>query len=220
MDDSIKPTIICQLIGGPKTYNAAEGEWESSIGRHAVESPVEVSSRGLAGDSVADTKNHGSLDQAICCHSASHYNFWNEEYGLTGTSRALEYGAIGENWTLTGADETNICIGDIFEVGTAIVQVSQPRVPCWKQEAKNNLSNLVQRTVETLKTGFYLRVMTPGVVTVGDSMILKSRPHPDITIYAISNLRIHGIGAEIALEASDANELAFGWRNAIAKMLT
>jgi hypothetical protein len=113
------------LIGQPGVYSDAKGEWQSSIYRQPVAGPVALGARGLAGDRVTDVKNHGKPDQAVCCHPLAHYAYWNEVYGLTG-AEALGAGALGENWTLDGADETNICVGDVYDVGSARVQVVSP----------------------------------------------------------------------------------------------
>jgi MOSC domain-containing protein YiiM len=211
--------IIAQFVGGPKKLPSDDGEWVSAIGRTAVDGPIPLSLRGLEGDSVADTEVHGTADQAVCCHSAAHYHFWNEAFRLTGTPQELFYGALGENWTLSNCDETTICIGDAFKVGTARVQVSQPRTPCWKQEAKTGLKELILQTIETLKTGFYLRVLESGSVAAGDTLALLDRPHPDISIASLCDFKFHGRNPDLIRTAIQTNELSENWKVSLAKKL-
>ena len=154
--------IHTQLIGEPQTVADERGEWRSAIFRQPADGPVELRDHGLVGDQVADTKNHGKPDQAVCCHPLDHYAYWNELYENDAPDRILGPGSVGENWTLTGVTEHDISVGDVFSVGSARVQVSGPRQPCTKQERKLKLPGFHRRTIETLRTGFYLWVLKPG----------------------------------------------------------
>ena len=180
------PTIHAIFIGQPKTITDTAGTWTSAIFRETVHVPVEVTMRGLVGDTVADTKHHGSPDQAVCCHPLEHYEYWNGEYNLRDEAapghRPVGPGGVGENWTIARANEQTICVGDIYRVGSARVQVAGPRVPCSKQERKLGLPDFLNRTRATMRTGFYLRVLAPGVVQPGDALLLEARPNPHITV--------------------------------------
>ncbi|MCB0116214.1 MAG: MOSC domain-containing protein [Caldilineaceae bacterium] len=167
--------------GQPQTYTSERGTWQSSIFRAPVEGPIELGERGLAGDQVSDTKNHGSPSQAVCCHPLEHYVFWNRSYGMS-----LQAGNVGENWTLAGAAEDEICINDVYRVGTARVRVSGPRVPCFKQAYRVQREDWVDLTIKELRTGFYLWVEKPGVVQAGDTWALEARSHPDASIQALN----------------------------------
>ena len=112
------------FIGEPKTITDERGSWISSIFRDRVEGQVVVSARGLVGDRVAQPY-HGSAGAAICVHLADHYAFWSNKYGLN-----LHAGCVGENVTLSGITEDEVCVGDRVVLGTAMVQVSGPRIPC------------------------------------------------------------------------------------------
>src|SRR5690349_15339970 len=126
------------LVGQPQEITDAKGTWHSAIFRHSMSEPVALTKRGLAGDQVADTEHHGSPDQAVCCHPISHYDYWNVAYGLEG-ERKIGPGGVGENWTLSNVTEREVCVGDIFAVGSARVQVTGPRFPCTKQQRKLKL---------------------------------------------------------------------------------
>jgi MOSC domain-containing protein YiiM len=212
--------IHTMLIGQPHTYTDARGKtWRSAIFRAPVDGPLELGARGLAGDQVADTQNHGSPDQAICCHPLAHYAYWNERYQLAGSDRMLGAGGVGENWTIAGADESDVCIGDVFDVGTARVQVSAPRYPCTKQERKVGLKGFTNATMETLRTGWYLRVVTPGVVQAGDRLALVMRPNPGVSLRRVNAHMFHEFDDATARELLEVPELSQGWKRIIRMKL-
>ncbi len=212
-------TIYAIFVGQPRTITDENGTWRSSIFREPVEKEVAVSTRGLAGDRVADTKNHGTPDQAVCCHALEHYAHWNAVYGLTG-EQALGPGGVGENFTLAGISEDEVCVGDVYAAGTARVQVSGPRVPCRKQDRKLGLSGFRERTLETLRTGFYAHVLEPGVVRPGDEWRLEERPRPRLTQRRINACAHHRFDVELAGELLETPELAEGWKKILGHLLS
>ncbi len=201
------------LLGQPQTITDERGTWRSAIFRTPSAEPVALEYRGLAGDQVADTDNHGSPDQAVCCHPLAHYAYWNTVYALDPADTKLGPGSVGENWTLSEATEHDLCVGDIFTVGRAQVQVSGPRYPCTKQERELKLPGFHRRTLETLRTGWYLRVITPGLVQVGDGLRLEERPHPDLTVHRINLCAHQTFDPSFAQQLLDVPELAAGWKH-------
>jgi MOSC domain-containing protein YiiM len=204
--------IYTLLVGQPQTHTDAQGTWTSAIYRQPVSGPVELGPRGLDGDQVADTLHHGSSHQAVCCHPLAHYDYWNTMYGLSGPAEQVGPGGVGENWTLSDMTEADVCVGDIYAVGSARVQVSGPRYPCVKQERKLGLPDFHRRTIETLRTGFYLRVLTPGTVQAGDAWTLEARPYPDLTIHQINACGHQTFDPALARAALAAPELSPTWR--------
>ena len=171
------------------------------------------------GDQVADTINHGTLDQAVCCHPLDHYAYWNEFYQLT-SDRALGPGSVGENWTLRGATEHDLFIGDVFRVGEAVVQVSAPRYPCTKQDRKLGLHDFQKRTTETLRTGLYLRVLEGGFVQVGDELRLEARPHPDISVQQVNEHCHHLSDRDFGQRLIALPELSAQWKRIVHYKVT
>lgn len=207
------------LVGQPRTIEDGEGSWHSAIFRMPVDGPIELTLEGLAGDQVADVKNHGTPGQAVCCHPLAHYAYWNDLYALAGTGRALGPGSVGENWTVTDAVEADVCIGDIYAVGSARVQVTAPRYPCWKQERKVQLPGFLQRTKETMRTGWYLRVLEPGIVQRGQELRLVERVYPELTIER-TNRSVHGeLDVDLAQQMLDVPELFPGWKRILLARL-
>ena len=217
--DELEPVLAAVHVGRPREIDDGAGAWSSAICRTIVTGPVQLGFEGLAGDAVADTLHHGGTDQAICCHPTAHYSHWNDFYRLTGDN-ALRPGAVGENWTVDGAEERDLCIGDIYGVGSAVVQVSSPRVPCWKQERKLGLSDFLKNSVASMRSGFYMRVITPGTVQAGDRWKLLERPRPGTTV-ALVNVAIHGESTRQHLaELADTTELPEKWRARFAARAT
>jgi MOSC domain-containing protein YiiM len=206
-------------VGQPQTYVDETGTWSSSIFREPVTGPIELGPRGLAGDRVTDTKNHGKPDQAVCCHPLDHYAYWNGLYALMTDERALGPGSVGENWTLAGADEADICIGDVYGVGSTRIQVAGPRYPCSKQDRKLQMPGFAEAAGKALRTGFYLRVLTPGKVQAGDGWALEIRSQPDLSIYAINRAWFHQTDDDIALRVIAAPEAPEWWQGQFRKRL-
>jgi MOSC domain-containing protein YiiM len=200
------------LIGQPQTITDERGTWRSAIFRVPVKGPILLEQRGLVGDQVADTKNHGRLDQAVCCQPLDHYAFWNDLYGLHSPDARLGAGSVGENWTLDGATEQDVCIGDIFTVGSARVQISAPRYPCTKQDRKLKLPGFHKKVMETLRTGFYMRVLTEGMVQAGDEWQLEQRTTPDITVYSVNDNLFRRFDPHVARRLLDVPALSSGWK--------
>ena len=172
-------------IGKPAGHTSAirdgnEAQWTSSIWREAVAGRVHLARTDLAGNAQADLKNHGGPDKAVCCYSAEHYADWRSLLGLS--EKEFTHGAFGENFTLTGLTEDAVCLGDIYAVGTAVVQVSQPRMPCWKVGRRWERPDLPGEMTATGRTGFYLRVLEEGEVGAGDMLTLQERPLPERTV--------------------------------------
>ena len=211
----MKITIHSIFVGQPQTINDASGTWRSSIFREMVEGPVELTARGLAGDQVTDTDNHGRLGyQQVCCHSLDHYTYWNARLDMR-----LRPGSVGENWTLENADEAAICLNDTYRVGTATVQVSIPRVPCSKQAKRVGRTDWMNLTIDELRTGFYLRVREAGFVQAGDEWELVERLYPWATVHALNKLSYRGGEQTLAEQFLDIPNFHPGWVVRLKRML-
>jgi MOSC domain-containing protein YiiM len=145
------------------------------------------------GDRQADQVNHGGLEKAVCVYPFAHYPYWRRQLGGD-----LQPGAFSENLTVSGAIETEVCVGDVFRIGEASVQVSQPRMPCAKLAGKNGSKVLPKLMVNVGYTGFYMRVLSEGLVAAGDSFDLF-RAHPDRITIAEVNSIIYEKSYDVAL---------------------
>lgn len=214
LSDVVLPSVgrvVGVFIGGPKTLRDAQGEWQSSIARERATGPVQVEHRGLVGDR-ATQRYHGTSEIAVCLHFMAHYQFWNQHYGLN-----LGPGAVGENLTLEALDEADICAGDIFQIGTARLQISAPRTPCENQARHIGRSDWVKLTLQELRTGLYARVLSPGSLQAGDPLILETRLNPGLTMRALTHCYFHDYQDEMAQRFMRADGLMEWWKQHLAK---
>jgi MOSC domain-containing protein YiiM len=159
-----------------------DAEWAGRLRRTAIDKrpvpgPVEVGLLGLAGDEQSDTENHGGREQAVYVYAREDLDWWVERL-----SRELPDGVFGENITTGGLDVTGALIGEVWQVGTALVQVTAPRIPCavfagWLDERR-----WVKRFADAGRPGAYLRVLREGLVGAGDGIEVQSRPEERVTV--------------------------------------
>ena len=187
-------------------------DWRTGFYKQPREGPQWLGYQGFRGDEQADTRYHGGVDKAVCVYPSEHYAFWNGVDGLDG----LPTGAFGENLTTRGLIEDEVCIGDLFEVGSAIVQVSQPRQPCWKLARRWRVKDLAAQVERNGRTGFYFRVLRHGEVAAGDSFQLRERPHPEWTL-ARCNRIMHQRegGAEADRALAECPALSGSWKDGL-----
>lgn len=210
---SEQPFIHSIYIGQPKTMTDDRGTWQSSIYRDLINGPVTLEQRGLVGDQ-ATQPYHGTPEIAVCCHFLDHYRFWNAHYELD-----LQPGNVGENWTLEHITEDDACIGDIYRVGTALVQVSAPRSPCESQARRIGRADFVKLTLQELRTGIYLRVLEPGIVQAGEAFQLMVQLNPGKTIPMLNRCWYHEFDAELAKEFTTMPGLMVWWQQRFAEKL-
>lgn len=136
-----------------------------------------ITKTGFTDDQQADRENHGGEDKAVCVYTQKYYDFFKQIYDLE-----LPECAFGENLTVLDLDDSEVCIGDRFQCGEVIFEVSQPRQPCWKISSIIGVKRLTALVVKEHKTGFYLRVIQEGCISADDTLELISREYPKFTI--------------------------------------
>ena len=208
-------TVLSIQVGKPKDV-APQGHgktWTTGFEKRAIAGPVRLEQSNFKGDGQADLKHHGGPDKAVCVYPASHYSPWRTELGLD-----FVPGSFGENLTVAGLDEKDVCIGDVWEIGDARVQVSQPRQPCWKLSRWWKVDDLAVRVQKTARTGWYLRVLTEGDVEAEASIRLVERAHPDWTIAAANHVMHNGKDdADGAARLAMIPELSASWRETLMR---
>jgi len=187
--------IVSVNVGQTRIQGGSGRAYPTAIAKTPCSGSVAVDPLGLQGDQQADRTHHGGPDQAVHAHFTRHLATWSE---LRGTP--LLPGEIGENLTLADADEGSFCIGDIVQAGTAKLQVTQPRVPCYKQADRLGIPHAVAMAKQTGRTGLYFRVLESGAVAAGDRVRLLERPHPEISVAFVNHvLHVdHGQAARVA----------------------
>jgi MOSC domain-containing protein YiiM len=177
--------LVSVQVGTPRLLGPDVGlarpldhRWRSAFVKHRVDGPVRVNRLNVEGNQVADRKGHGGPDMAVLAYSAEHYPLWRAELGI----EEIGPGGFGENFTISGQDEQTVNIGDVYRIGGALVQVSQPRGPCYKISYRWKRPDLLGRCEDNGRHGWYLRVLEEGPVEAGDPVELLERPNPDWTV--------------------------------------
>jgi MOSC domain-containing protein YiiM len=178
--------------------------------------PLRLTFTGLVGDVQADRRVHGGPEKAL--HHYAGENYVRLATAFPECAAALVPGSIGENVSTHGWGEETICIGDIFRIGTALVQVSQPRSPCWKINHKFGVAAISGFVADHGLTGWYYRVMEEGEIGVGDQFALQERPAPQVTLTRLwqANIAHRPALAELA-ELIAAPGLTPGWVQKLAE---
>lgn len=146
----------------------------TGIFKEPVNRPVALSRLNLAGDQQADLSVHGGPDKAVYAYPSEHYPSWRQEL----PDLDLSWGAFGENLTTAGLMENNVCIGDEFQIGTAVLKVSQPRLPCYKLAMRLGRPDIIKRFMKSSRSGIYFSVVEEGVLQTGDAIeYLRSDAH-------------------------------------------
>lgn len=148
----------------------------SGIDKRPVDGRVRVTRRGLAGDEQADGRHHGGADKALHHYPAEHYAVWRA--ALPARAARFVPGGFGENLVTVGLREADVCLGDVFRLGGARVQVSQGRQPCAKLNLRFDVADMLERVKASGLTGWYYRVLEEGEVAAGDTLHLLDRPYP------------------------------------------
>ncbi len=209
------PTLVSVQVALPQAYGRPDAAdwmdqpWRTGFFKEPVTGPRWLGPTNLAGDGQADLENHGGPDKAVLVYAAAHYPLWRDELARPD----LPYGAFGENFTVDSLTEDTVCIGDRFALGDAVVQVSQPRQPCWKLARRWRMKELTALVDRTGRTGWYVRVLQEGEVRPGLPLTLLERPCPEWTVAqatAVLRNRTHDRAAARELAACEL--LAASWR--------
>jgi len=170
---------------------AREFEYGGRVARSAIwKTPVagRVAARGvnLAGDDQADRKAHGGFDKAVYAYALEDTRWWEEQIG-----RPLAYGEFGENLTTEGIDVNVALVGERWAIGTTVLEVSEPRIPCWRLGVRMNGNQFPRRFTEALRPGTYLRIIAEGELGAADEIRVVGRPNTDLTVRDVFRIYVH-----------------------------
>ena len=203
-------------IGLPKEVTYGGKVIHTGINKKQVKEPVYLSFVKFNGDGQADLVHHGGVDKAVCVYTGDHYPYWEKEL-----NQDLVYGAFGENITVSDMREEDVCIGDTFQIGEAVVQVTQPRQPCFKLAKKYNIPKLPLYFQETGYTGFYFRVLKEGWVSSVDTLKrLQSDPKGVSVAFANRIMHKEKQNIEGIKRILEVNALSSSWRKSFEKRIS
>ncbi len=181
-----------RLVGVPDAATVFDRSWTTGYYKRRVIGPVHVGALNLDGDGQADLTSHGGPDKAVLAYAAGHYPQWQselEDLMDPDLLKQLGPGGFGENLVVTAWKEEDVAIGDVHRIGTAMLQVTQPRSPCWKIARRWRLHCLAARVQQSARTGWYYRVLETGHIGEGDVIRVEDRPFAQWTVARVSRLR-------------------------------
>ncbi|CAN5143117.1 MOSC domain-containing protein [soil metagenome] len=192
----------------PESDNSSD---RSGILKRPIDGHVEVLPTGLAGD-VNVERPPGDTDQAVCAYPVEHYRWWNERFAQAAIE---DFGpsTFGENLTVQNLLESQVCVGDVFAVGTSLLEVSKPRGPCRKIGQRTGIPNLAAEMRRSLRTGWYMRVRRPGSFSRYCRFVLVERPSPGVTVELVAaTMYLRRQDLDSARRALTCDTLADNWR--------
>lgn len=210
--EALTGRILSLNVGMPIDVPFQDGMVATGIFKSPVADRRAVRRLGIEGDGQADLSVHGGVDKAVYVYSSDSYDWW-----MTDLGHPLQPGEFGENITVTGFADDSVRIGDRLRMGTALVEVTQPREPCFKLGIRMGDKGFIPRFRDAGRTGFYVRVIEEGDVAAGDALE-RVGSHPSApTVADIHDLFVRGGGAERLRWAAAAPGLAEGWRTWMEK---
>jgi MOSC domain-containing protein YiiM len=199
--------IINLAVGKPKEYDWQNQKEISAIGKSSVKI-VELKKAGFVGDDVANHEFHGGPDRAVCLYPFEHYARWEKLF-----QRTFIPPAFGENITATGMLEEQVCIGDIFKIGNAVIQVTQGRVPCSTISKHNEEDQLLNRVFKTALTGYFFRVLEEGTFMLDSEIELLEKHSDGVTVLFAAQTLFHKQKDRSSIEKIlRVEDLADDWR--------
>jgi len=190
----------------------------SGIVKLPVSRPLALGPEGLEGDEQADRRVHGGVEKAVHHYPFDHYAAWQADLGPLPALAAP--GGFGENISTSGLTEATVAVGDIFRLGSALLQVSQGRQPCWKLNRRFDTPDMARRVQQSGRTGWYYRVLQPGTVAPGDQLELVDRIAPDWTLHRLWHaLYVDRLNRGELQGIAGLDVLAEGWRKYAVRRL-
>ena len=174
---STEGRVVSVNVGRPRTFEFNGRQVRSAIWKSPVVGRVAARGVNLEGDDQADRKAHGGVDKAIYAYAIEDLRWWESELG-----RSLPVAQFGENLTTEGIDVNGALVGERWEVGTTLLEVAEPRVPCWRLGVRMDDMNFIRRFTEALRPGAYLRILSEGSVAAGDAIRVVGRPNQGLSV--------------------------------------
>jgi MOSC domain-containing protein YiiM len=204
---TIEAKVLSVNVGTAREFDYNGRRAKSAIWKSPVAGRIAARGVNLDGDDQADRKAHGGPDKAVYAYAIEDALWWKEKLG-----RSLQYGEFGENLTTEGIAVNDALVGERWAIGTAVFEVSEPRIPCWRLGVRMNDPGFVRRFTEGLRPGTYLRLIVEGEVGAGDEIRVLERPDHDLTIRDIFRIYTRDRGeVERLLAVPRISESWRGW---------
>ena len=202
--------IISVNVGLPREVVWKGIPVQTAIFKEPIAGTVSLRELNLAGDLQADLTVHGGSGKAVYVYPVEHYEYWRKEL----SDDSFLWGAFGENLTTEGLSEDTLCIGDLLRAGSAILQITQPRMPCYKLQLRFNRDDMIKRFLVSGRSGFYLSVIEPGDVAPGSRVEILQRDINNVTVSDILRLYLGQTrNPELLRRATKVRSLPENWRD-------
>ncbi len=203
-------------VAKPKNITYKGKQVLTGIYKNPTQSPLMLRTLNLDGDKQADLEAHGGIYKAVYVYSIENYNYWKQKLNRDD----FNYGQFGENFTVEGMTDNVIYVGDRFQVGDAIVEVTQPRVPCYKLAFKMNRPDFVKLFLRSGRTGFYLKVIQESEVNIADTFNKINNGPEQMTVQEINHLLYFDKkNIQMARKALKIPALSPGWKGSFQDMV-
>jgi MOSC domain-containing protein YiiM len=201
--------IVSVNVGMPREVVWKGMTVQTGIFKDPVDRPVTISKLNLTGDQQADVTVHGGAAKAVYGYPAEHYEYWREELPEV----SFSWGKFGENLTTEGLREDTLCIGDRLRVGSAVLTVTQPRMPCYKLALRFERDDMIKRFLTSRRSGFYFSVIEEGEVRAGSEVEILSRDPHRVAVVDIARLyRGQTRDQELLQRAMNVSALPRNWK--------
>ncbi len=198
--------ILAVSVGQPRPIDHNGRPTETAIWKTPIDGPVRAVGVNLVGDDQADREAHGGHDKAIYAYADEDRRWWEGELG-----RPVEVGGFGENLTTEGRDLGRVVIGERWRIGTVLVEVSEPRVPCWKLNRRMDDDRFIQRFNAAGRPGAYLRIIEEGELQAGDEIVPIEVPDHGLAVGDVAAMYRDREGVERLLEVEAVSEAWKSW---------
>jgi MOSC domain-containing protein YiiM len=213
--ERLKGKLLSLNVGMPQYRFVVQGRpVATAIYKFPVEGPILLRGVNLDGDAQADLKNHGGPDKAVYCYPSENYPFWRGEF----PEMEMPWGTFGENLTTVGLREDEVQIDDRFRVGTAVIEVSQPRYPCSKLAMKFGRPDMIRRFLHSGRPGIYFRVVKEGVMEAGNEIEQLEGERSGISVCNVVHLANGEMDRGLISKVLDLPRLPFFWKERILEL--
>jgi MOSC domain-containing protein YiiM len=197
--------VLSVNVGGVRKFEYRGQPAESAIWKSPVSGRIAARGVNLAGDRQADRESHGGFDKAVYAYAVEDQRWWEREIG-----RPLSYGEFGENLTTERIAVNDALVGERWQIGTAVFEVSEPRIPCWRLGVRMNDEMFPRRFSKAMRPGSYLRVVVEGDVGAGDEISVVEKPEHDLSIRDV--FRIYTRDRHEVARLLEIPQLSESWR--------
>ena len=204
--------VLAVSVGRPREFDYHGRPARSAIWKLPVSGRVAARGVNLAGDDQADREAHGGPDKAVYAYAVEDSRWWESQIG-----RPIAFAEFGENLTTEGIKVNDALVGERWSIGSTVLEVSEPRIPCWRLGVKMNDPKFIRSFTEAMRPGSYLRIVTEGDVAAGDAIGIVSKPDHDLTVRDV--FRIYTRDRDECGRILDVPQMSDAWKRWAREML-